>query len=174
MIGLSRSKVIQIKLKPEPKKKKTIKANKQDFEKLKLTIEHFPEVQFGYTILGTRLDILNSMEIWDGKVDKEAVKKHSKCEGSADGIWFQDRRGNINQSSTWSRAVNRAFTGIGKSLIHRRCLKYLRDLEKGGFVICDMGAKSKNNLTGEMKYNGVKIKDEKGHISTVAMFIRIK
>ena len=174
MIGLSRSKVIQIKLKPEPKKKKTIKANKQDFEKLKLTIEHFPEVQFGYTILGTRLDILNSMEIWDGKVDKEAVKKHSKCEGSADGIWFQDRRGNINQSSTWSRAVNRAFANVGKSLIHRRCLKYLRDLEEDGFLICDMGAKGKNNITGEMKYNGVKIKDEKGHTSTVAMFIRIK
>ena len=112
------------------------KKTKQKSPKLKLTIGNFPKVQFGYTILGTRLDILNNMEIWDGKYDKKEAKKHGKCEGSADGIWFQDRRGNINQSSTWSRAVNRAFANVGKSLIHRRCLKYLRDLEKGGFVAC--------------------------------------
>jgi len=161
---LSRSKVIQIKLKPEPKKKKTIKADKKIIEKLKLTIENHPDIEFGYTILGTRLDILNSMEIWDGKVDKNVVKKHGKCNGSSDGIFFADRKGNIKKSATWSRGVHRAFASAGKSLHHRRCLKYLRDLEALGYLICDMGYNNK----------GVKLKYERGNTATVAMFIRVK
>ena len=150
------------------------KKTKQKSPKLKLTVGNFPKVKFGYTILGTRLDILNNMEIWDGKYDKKEAKKHGKCDGSADGIWYQDRKGNIDDAATYSRGVHRAFEKAGLSLHHRRCLKYLRDLEKAGYVICDMGGLSKNNITGKTKYNGVKIRDENGYTSTVAMFIRIK